>query len=125
MQATVAEWELDVRRGPGWLLVKPASPDLQLAEHHPLADDLWSLLERHFVYRLVIHLDNVRVLNSHLIGQLLMLDRRIHEHNGVMRLCGLSVHNQRVLQIHGLADRLPAYESLEDAVLGAWPTKPR
>lgn len=125
MPATVAEWELDVRRGPGWLLVKPARPDFQLAESYPLADDLWSLLERHFVYRLVIQCDNVRALNSHLIGQLLVLNRRICQHNGVIRLSGLSAYNKRVLEIHGLVDRFPAYDSLEEAVLGSWPTKPR
>ena len=75
MPTTVIEWELDVQRGPGWLLVRPTSPTQHVVEHFPLADRLWSLLERHFIYRLVLELDEVPALNSHLIGQLLLLYR--------------------------------------------------
>jgi anti-anti-sigma regulatory factor len=125
MQATLTGWELDVRRGPGWLLLKPATPSRDLADYYPLADELWSLLERHFIYRLAIDLDDVPSLNSHLIGQLLLLHRRIRDHDGVIRLCRLSPLNRKVLQNHGLIDRFPVYDTLEEAVLGADPGKPR
>ena len=125
MPATVVEWDLDVERGPGWLMVKPSTPDPHLADCYPLADHLWSLLERHFVYRLVLQLDDVRAINSHLIGQLLLLHRRVRDREGVMRLCGLSTYNRRVLEIHGLVDRFPAYDCLEEAVLGDRPAQPR
>ena len=125
MPATVIEWELDVQRGPGWLLVRPTSPSPDIADRYPLADEIWSLLERHFVYRLALELEQVPKLNSHLIGQLLLLHRRIRDRDGLLRLCGLSEYNQRVLKMHGLLDRFPAYDSLEEAVLGASPAKPR
>jgi len=125
MPATVSGWDLDVQRGPGWLVVKPAKPDMYVADYFPLAENLWSLMERHFVYRLVLKLDEVLMLNSHLIGQMLLLHRKIRDRDGVLRLCGLSEYNRKVLQLHGLVDRFPPYESLEEAVLGAAPAKPR
>lgn len=125
MPATVVEWEFDVERGPGWLLVKPTKPDRKIADSYPLADRIWSLMERHFVYRVLIELDDVPTLNSHLVSQLLLLYRKVREHDGVMRLCGLSQHNRSTLDMLGLVDRFPAYGSIEEAVLGSWSAKPR
>lgn len=110
-------WELDVQRGPGWLLVKVRSPDESPTEP-PLADGLWELLERHFTYRLVLELDQVKMLDSYLIGQLVRLYRLVREHNGVMRLCGLSPYNLRVLHTCQLGDRFLPYHDREEAVMG-------
>ena len=117
MFAVAPGWELDAERGPDWLLVKVrslagATPD------PPLADGIWDLLERHFTYRVVLELDQVSVLNSHLIGQLIGLYRRIREHDGVMRLCGLSPHNLDVLRTCRLDDRFLSYRDREEAVMG-------
>ena len=60
----------------------------------------------------------IPVLTSHLIGQLIDLYRRIREHEGVMRLCGLSAYNRRVLHTCHLDDRLQSYDDLHEAVLG-------
>jgi hypothetical protein len=116
---------LEVRRGPGWLFVRPSCPTEDLLEQPPLADQLWTLLDRHFIYRLVLELDEVRIVNSHLIAQMLVLYRRIRDHDGVMRLCGLSSFNQKVLRMHGLVDRFPAYSDPKEAVMGSGPLKPR
>ena len=118
-------WELEVDRGPGWLLVRVKSPDVKASDTPPLAEQMWSMLERHFVYRLVLELNEIELLDSYLLGQLLLLERQIRGHDGVMRLCGLSSHNQEVLRVHGLHTRFPAYSSLEEAVLGRNPSKPR
>ena len=125
MPAIATEWELAVHRGPGWLLVKPCCPSEDLLDDPPLADQLWSLLERHFIYRLVLELDEVKIVNSHLIGQMLVLHRRIRDHGGLMRLCGLSSFNQKVLQMHGLIDRFPAYSDPIEAVMASRLPKPR
>ncbi len=124
MLAIAPGWELDVRRGPGWLLVKLRNPDRDAADAPPLADELWSLLQRHFVYRLVLDLDEVGLLHSYLLGQLVVLHKRVRDHEGVMRLCGVSPYNQEVLQVNGLDARFPAYESLVEAVM-ACRRKPR
>jgi len=118
MQAMAPGCDLHVERGPDWLLVRVQSLDLAESETPPLAEHLWSLLEQHFTYRLVLELDAVEVLNSHLVGQLIKLYRRIEEHDGVMRLCGLSPHNRQVLHACRLDERLLPYEDREEAVLG-------
>jgi anti-anti-sigma factor len=125
MLAVAPGWELDVERGPGWLLVKIKSLD-RSSEEPPLADVLWGLLETHFTYRLVLELDQVRMLDSHLIGQLVQLYRQIRHHGGVMRLCGLSAYNLDVLRTCRLQDRFLPYRDREEAVMGcSRPRQPR
>lgn len=124
MLAIAPGWELEVTRGPGWLLVKVRGPDEDASDTPPLAEELWSLLERHFVYRLVLDLDQLRLLHSYLLGQLVLLDRRVRDHDGLMRLCGLSRYNREVLEVHGLDARFPAYCDCKEAVMGC-ARKPR
>jgi anti-anti-sigma factor len=124
MPAVAPGWELDVERGPGWLLVKIRHPLADASDLPPLADEVWSLLERHFTYRVVLELDEVELLYSYLLGQFVVLGRRIRQRDGMMRLCGLSPYNQEVLHTHGLDSRLPAYDDVEEAVMGA-KRKPR
>jgi len=125
MPATALGWDLTVSRGPDSLWVKVNHPDHDLSDPPPLVDQLWSLLECHFIYRVVLDLSEIKRLDRNLLGQLLRLQRRIRDHGGLMRLCGLSPANQRVLQLHGLNDRVPTYCDLEDAVMGSWPRNPR
>ncbi len=126
MLAIAPGWELDVQRGPDWLLVKVKGPKESTLETPPLADALWSLLERHFTYRLVLELDQVDVMGSCLIGQLIKLYKRIREHDGVMRLCGLSSCNVDVLRTCNLDERFLPYQDREEAVMGCYrPDHPR
>ena len=109
-------WELQLERGPAGLLVKvhrtaPTADGARLAEH------LWSDLQKHLVYRLLLELDGTPILNDQLIGQLDRLDKRIHEHGGMMRLCGLNESDWAALDNHGLSNRFPKYSSRRDAVL--------
>jgi len=126
MLATAPGCELDVERGPDWLLVKVKSLDCDSTNPPPLADEVWSLSQRHFVYRVVLDLHGVEILNSCLIGQLILLYKRIREHDGVMRLCGLSPYNRRVMDTCRLSDCFVCYASARDAVMGGWrPVQPR
>lgn len=118
MLAIAPGWELEVERGPDWLLVKINGLREDAAELPPLADGLWELLGRHFTYRLVLEMDQFNLLNSYLIGQLVKLYKRIEEHDGVMRLCGLSPHNLQVLQTCRLNERFLPYHNREEAVMG-------
>ncbi len=118
MLAIAPGWELEVQRGPDWLLVKVKGPEESSLQTPPLADALWSLLERHFTYRLVLELDQVNVMGSSLIGQLLQLYKRIREHDGVMRLCGLSAYNVDVLRTCNLDERFLPYQDRKEAVRG-------
>jgi len=125
MQGIARGWEADVHRGPDWLIVKLRCPQWSFPETESLADRIWALLQRHFVYRLVLELDELELLTTPLLGQLVVLDRRIRERSGLLRLCGLSPQNREVLRVHGLLGRLPAYGCPRDAVMGMTSRKPR
>ena len=126
MLETSPSLRLDVERGPDWLLVKVSHLDQGEADVVPLADSLWKLMQQHLTYRLVLELDQVDVLNSHLVGQLVQLYKRIREHDGVMRLCGLSPHNREVIETCRLDDRFLPYVDRKSAVMaGSGPARPR
>ena len=67
---------------------------------------------------IVLELDQIEVLNSHLIGQLVRLYKLIREHDGVLRLSGLSPYNLQMLHTCRLDDRLVPYHDRREAVLG-------
>lgn len=125
MPATAPQWELEVDRGPDWLFVRVYVPKRFRGEDPPLADWIWELVEQHFVYRVALELDDVPLMHSYLLGQLVLLQKRICEHNGVLRICGLSAMNRRVLETHGLGGQLPDYCDRNEAVMGARSLKPR
>ena len=126
MPATATtQWQLDVDRGPDWLFVKVRVPEDFRGEDPPLAELVWDQLCQHFVYRLALELDDVPLMHSFLLGQLVLLQKKILEHDGVMRICGLSAMNRRVLEMHGLGHELPNYFDRNEAVMASRPTKPR
>ncbi|MGQ9575210.1 MAG: hypothetical protein ACUVUC_07830 [Thermoguttaceae bacterium] len=125
MLAIAPGWELKVDRGPGWLWARLCHPDPEGSDSPPLADRLWSLLEEHFTYRLVVEMDEIELLNSYLLGQLVLLQKRVRERGGLMRLSGLSALNQEVVRTHRLGGYLPVYSNLEEAVMGCSPRRPR
>jgi anti-anti-sigma factor len=118
MQTIAPGYELDVERGPDWLLVRIRCLDPAACVEPGLAEHLWQLLQQHFTYRLVLELNEVEVLSSHLVGQLIDLYRRIEQHEGVLRLCGLSPYSRQVLHACRLDEQLPPYADREDAVMG-------
>lgn len=117
---TLSGWELDVDRGPGWLFVKIRCPNQDPWDPPPLADRLWRMLQEHFVDRVVLQLDEIEILSSRLLGQLVMLYKRIGSNGGVMRLCGLSPENREVLRVCRLDERFACYRNREEAVLGGY-----
>ncbi len=127
MPSVTGGYAIAVERGPNCLFVRLAGLN-HVGEAPNLADTLWKLLDQHLTYRLVLELDEVEVLRSSLIGQLVLLHKRICQHDGMLRLCGLSPRNYEALKIARLADRFPAYQDRNDAVRGAYlpyPKKPR
>lgn len=118
-------WSMDVERGPDWLIVRlHCEPDHRW-DSPPLAETVWSLLEQSLTHRLVLECHEVWLLHTILIGQLVILHKRILGNGGMMRLCGLSDQNQRVLHGCRLDDHFPQYQDRGEAVLGHVPNKPR
>ena len=124
MLVTAEGCDLDIDRGPGWLFVRIRNFDADAPESSELADRIWSLLEKHFTYRLVLELDEVEVLPSLLIAQMERLHQRVCEHDGVIRLSGLSARSRKLLHGRHLDDRLPTYGDRVAAVMGI-PGQPR
>jgi len=119
-------WELEVQRGPDWLFVRPCPGADATGDPVEFAEQVWSLVEQSFTHRLVLELENVQFLTSHLIGQLVYLQKRLHGHDGILRISGLSDRNQEVLEICRLGGCLPCYRDRESAVMGHWqPQQPR
>jgi anti-anti-sigma regulatory factor len=119
-------WELDVERGPDWLLVCVGRPRDAGDITESLADSLWELLERHLTHRLVLELNQIRCLDDDVIDELLELRERISQRGGVLRVCGLSAYNRRILMDRQLEGQLVPYDDRQEAVLGCQrPRQPR
>lgn len=144
-------WSLRVERGPDWLFVEPSPPKPSppgssplgetadpLLRHSPaevaddssladssLADTVWSVVERHFTYRVVLECEGLGRLTSEMISQLLVLNRRIRGQGGTLRLCGLSDYNQEMLRQCRVDSFFPRFASRTQAVLGGRPLQPR
>ncbi len=110
-------WQLDIDRGPDCLFVKISPPNYLANRDSDLAERLWSILSKHFTYRLVLEMDDVDRLPSRVIGDLVLLRRRIQAHGGMLRLCGLSEPCVRALEECCLDGELPNYDSRTDAVM--------
>lgn len=114
---TSSEWRIEVvDRGPDWLFVRLHPREGVLA--HDIADRLWEVLNNHFVYRVVVEMNEVAHISSHLMGQLVMLQKRVLQHDGALRLCGMPPACSDALRICRLHSVLPNYANHEDAVLG-------
>ena len=114
----VSQWQFAIDRGPGCLFVRirpTGNPEDAAPE---LADVVWTILAKHFTYRLVLEMQDVEQLASHMIGQLVRLRKKIEQHGGMLRLCGLSETCQASLDVAKLGSRLPSYHDRERAVLG-------
>ena len=127
MQELAHGWEVEVDRGPDWLFLKVRPPAGNQYDTPQLAERLWNILQQHFIYRVVLELEQVPLLHSYLLGQLVLLSKRIHKHGGVMRVCGLSDQNAQALRACRLENCFPYFHNREEAVMGQGhrPLQPR
>jgi len=125
MLAIAPGWELKIERGPNCLLARIVRAG-EFDEHPALADELWAQMKRHMTYQVVLEMDEVGRLDSFLLGQLVQLYKRVRDHDGLLRLCGLTEPDRHVLHLCQLEGLLPAYRGREDALMGRFtPTQPR
>ena len=119
MLATAAGYEFDVDRGPDWLWVRIRSLQTGSSPPGSLAEQIEELVEKHFIYRIVLELHRVPELSSQLIGELVEVARYIRKHDGVLRVCGLSPEGRAMLEMCGLDELCLAYETREEAIVGS------
>lgn len=106
---------MKIERGPDWLIVQLSRSD---APYNDLGERLWDLLNQHFIYRLVLEMDDVDFLPSALMGQLVMLHKRIIKHGGALRMCGLTDSCLEALHMCRLDQALPHFSSRTEAIYG-------
>jgi anti-anti-sigma regulatory factor len=111
--------ELNVDRGPNWLFVKLRSREAPPAEVPQFAEKLWSISSRHFIYRLVLEHEDLENLPSGMMSQLVMLQERLAQCGGALRICGLSPECEEALQNCQLDSALQNHPSREAAVMGS------
>jgi hypothetical protein len=111
--------ELNVDRGPNWLFVKLRSKDDAQSDVPQIADKLWSISSRHFIYRLVLELDDLEELPSGMMSQLVLLQQRLAQCGGALRICGLSPECEESLHSCHLDSALPNHATREEAVMGS------
>lgn len=118
MLSTADSIQLEVDRGPNWLFVtvRPQGPKADLSH---LADELWEVVSKHFIYRLVVEMDAVEKISSKVIQQLEDLRVRLEEHGGALRICGLSAPCEEDLEHYRVSDSMRNHPSRVAAVLGA------
>ncbi|ADB14710.1 hypothetical protein Psta_0013 [Pirellula staleyi DSM 6068] len=118
-------WSMELDRGPDWLFVRVIATRQGDTGEIALADAVWDSLEQAFTHRLVLELDDLVLLRSWMVGQLVLLHKRVTTKEGTMRIAGLSDANQLVLRMMRLEERFPQYQSRSDAVMGHRPLQPR
>ncbi len=110
--------EMNVDRGPNWLFVKLRSKEEAVPAVPQIADKLWSISSRHFIYRLVLELEDLEEMPNGMMGQLVLLQERLAQCGGALRICGLSPECEEALQSCHLDSALPNHASREQAVMG-------
>jgi hypothetical protein len=111
-------FKLTVDRGPNWLFVK-LRPKRRFADDIAhIADELWSIASRHFTYRLVLELEELREIPPAMVDQLVGLQERLGNCGGSLRICGRSVGPLQNICEGDFESALPVYGSRQEAVLG-------
>jgi hypothetical protein len=110
--------EMNVDRGPNWLFVKLRNKTAPRGATPKIADKLWSISSRHFIYRLVVELDEVEQLPESWVDELSELQHRLTECGGALRLCGLSPESEETVTTHG-EGHLTNHATRTEAVMGS------
>lgn len=103
---------MEINRIDDWIVVRLSAADEQIE----LANAVWTALEQASIYRVILKLDQLNVLRSRLVGDLVRIYKLVQEKQGAIRLCGLSDSNQMVLRMNRLDGRLPHYPDLQAAM---------
>lgn len=118
LATTLAGYQCDVDRGPDWLWIAIRSLEPGASPVGALGEHLREVMEKHFVYRVMLDLHGVPELDSDLIGQIMQLDRHIRTHDGVLRICGLTPEGRAMLEVYRSDDLCLDYETREEAIRG-------
>ena len=113
-------WSLEWQRVGDWLQVHVMCQAGNNLDDPPLAENVWSVVQEAALYRLVLDFSQVETLRSYLIGQLVLLQKRICGRGGLIRLSGMSERNRETLHHCRLDDHLPCAGTFDEAVRGVF-----
>ncbi len=105
----------EVHRGPNWLFVRLTNE--QAAEPQELIEELRDICAKHFIYRLVLELDQLEGISDRLGRRLAELDQRLASRGGALRLCCLNAACEQQLRECRLSRPLHNHQNRHDAVL--------
>lgn len=112
--------EMNVDRGPNWLFVKLRGKKAPRAAVPHIADKLWSISTRHFIYRLVLELDELEEIPPGWMDELVDLQQRLTECGGALRICGVTPDVEHASASSGnLECRLSSHATRAEAVMGS------
>jgi len=112
-----------IERGPDWLFIRLESTG-QAATCDSLVEGIWHALVENGAHRVLLELDDAGPIDDTLIGSISRLGSRIRQQGGMIRLCGLSQPDLRVLKARGGAADIAHFDSRAEAV-GVPRTVPR
>lgn len=106
-----------LERGPDWLFVHVESGrDGCSAGRDGLADAVWEAVRESHVHRVLLELDEAGPLDDDLIATITTLGSRVRGQGGMIRICGLSGIDLRMLRARGAAAEIAHFGSRSEAV---------
>lgn len=108
----------EIDRGPNWLFVRLSAAQLVDQSSRAttkLTDELWAICQRHFTYRLVVELPDADSLSREMTSALATLGQRVGEHDGSLRVCGLTPKCEQ--RLHAAHTPLKTFSNRREAVL--------
>ncbi len=109
-----------IERGPNWLFIcAPRGRLLGFNRQRPtLSEEIWQIADRHLIYRIILHLEEVEGLDVSAAAEIAQLQKMLNESKGSLRLCGLRPDCGRQLIHDTCCDKVHNYATPHDAVLG-------
>jgi anti-sigma B factor antagonist len=89
---------------------------LDRAEIDAIGDELVNLVDQHGKKRLLINFEGVDYLSSTMLGKLIVVHKRVMQHHGQLKLCGIKPSIREVFEITKLDKVFDIYEDEDDAM---------
>jgi anti-anti-sigma factor len=105
----------EVARFSGIVVITPTR-DLRELEFEAIQEELGHLADDPTLSRVVVDLGRTDYLGSTALGMFVALARTLRQRGGRLVLCNSSAHEREIVGVTGLADVLPSYPSLQDAL---------
>lgn len=81
-----------------------------------LGDELFNLVEQDRVHSMLLDFGNVEFLSSAALNKLIMLDKKVKQHGGQLKLCNLKPEIQEVFVITRLNQLFQITDTVDNAL---------